>query len=355
MTDAVVDAAAVSGAAGVDTGAAADAGANADAAGKGGAQGAAAAVGAEQGGDKGNAADGAANGADAGKAGGDKGAAKAIAADANAADKGKGVTPKWPDDWRQQIAGEDKKELERLGRFASPADVFKSLREAEKKLSEGVKPKAKPGEKATAEEWAEYRKANSIPETVDDFVKAIVLPDKRAIGDEDKPLVAAFSERALKKGIAPADMAEMVDEYYAIQEEQQAQLAEKDAEFKTTNLSALKEEWGGDFKANVNSMRPYFESVNQTLFDNLMGGRLADGTKVGDNADIVRFFVAKSLAENPAATVVPAGANQIETIDSEIKAAEKRMRDDRDAWFKDKPAQERYQKLIEAKEKLTSK
>ncbi|WIW52376.1 hypothetical protein LRP31_25490 [Mesorhizobium mediterraneum] len=265
------------------------------------------------------------------------------------------VAPKWADDWRQQIAGDDKKELERLGRFASPADVFKSLREAEKKLSEGVKPKTKPGEKATAEEWSEYRKANNIPETVDDFVKAIVLPDKRVIGDDDKPLVAAFSERALKKGINPADMAEMVDEYYAIQEEQQAQLAEKDSEFKTTNLSALKEEWGGDFKANINSMRPYFEAVDQSLFDNLMGGRLSDGTKVGDNANIVKFFVAKSLAENPAATVVPAGANQIETIQTEIKAAEARMRDDRTAWFKDKPAQERLQKLYEAQEKLTSK
>ncbi len=262
------------------------------------------------------------------------------------------VTPKWPDDWRQQMAGEDKAALDRLARYGSPSDVAKALAEAQKKISEGVKPKAAPADNASDEEKAEWRKANGIPDTVDDFVKAIKLPDKREIGEEDKPVVAAFSERALKKGIAPAVMAEMIDEYYALQEETATQLAEQDAEFKTTSLQALREEWGGDFKANINSMRPYFETVDAKLFDNLMGGRLADGRKIGDHPDMIRFFVAKSLQENPAATVVPAGANQLETIETEIKTLEKRMRDDRDAWFKDSAAQARYQKLVEAQEKL---
>lgn len=265
------------------------------------------------------------------------------------------VAPKWPDDWRQQLAGDDKKELERLGRFASPADILKSFRAAEKKISEGVKPKDRPGEKATEEEVAAYRKEAGIPETVDDYVKAIELPDKRVIGDEDKPVVAAFAERALKMNIPPKDIGGLVDEYYAIQEEQVALQAEKDAEFKTSALQGLREEWGGDFKANINSMRPYFESVDGQLFDNLMGGRLADGTKIGDHPDMIKFFVAKSLQENPAATVVPAGGNQIETIQAEIAALEKRMGEDRNGWFKDKPAQERLQKLYDAQEKLAPK
>ena len=295
-----------------------------------------------------------AKGADAVDSGKKAEVAKTLATDADAG-KVNTATQKWPDDWRQQIAGDDKKALERLGRFASPNDIFKSFREVEKKVSDGVKPLARPGEKATDEEWAAYRKAANIPDKVDDFVKAIVLPDKRQIGDDDKPIVNAFAERALKKGIAPGDLAEMVDEYYAIQEETENQRAEKDAEFKTTALQSLREEWGGDFKGNINSMRPYFESVDGKLFDNLMGGRLADGTKIGDHPDMIRFFVAKALQENPAATVVPAGGNQIETIDAEIKTLEKRMRDDRQAWFKDTAAQARYQKLIEAQEKLSSK
>lgn len=265
------------------------------------------------------------------------------------------VTPKWADDWRQQIAGEDKKALDRLGRFATPADIFKSLREAEKKLSEGVKPLAKPGEKATEEEWAAYRKTAGIPESVDDYVKAIELSDKREIGSDDKPVVAAFAERAIKAGVAPKDMAPLVEEYYAMQEEMVAQQAEKDAEFKTSSMQALREEWGGDFKANINSLRPYFETVDGGLFDNLLGGRLADGTKIGDHPSVIKFFVAKALQENPAATVVPAGGNQIETIEAEIKAIERRMREDRPAYFKDSAAQERYRKLIEARDKVAAR
>ncbi len=265
------------------------------------------------------------------------------------------TSQKWPDDWRQQLAGEDKKALERLGRYASPNDLSKALIEAQDKIRSGLKPKERPGEKATAEELAAYRKEAGIPESVDDYVKAIELPDKRVIGEEDKPVVAAFAERALSMNIPPKDIAGLVDEYYAIQEEQANLQAEKDAEFKTASLQGLREEWGGDFKGNINAMRPYFESVDAQLFDNLMGGRLADGTKIGDHPGMIRFFVAKSLQENPAATVVPAGGNQIETIETEIKTLEARMRDDRDAWFKDKPAQERLQKLYEAQEKLAPK
>lgn len=284
--------------------------------------------------------------------------AKAAASDpiASGKEEPKGdVTPKWADDWRQQIAGEDKKALDRLGRFATPADIFKSLREAEKKLSEGVKPLAKPGEKATEEEWANYRKTVGIPESVDDYVKAIELSDKREIGSDDKPVVAAFAERAIKSGVAPKDMAPLIEEYYAMQEEMVAQQAEKDAEAKAKNMQALREEWGGDFKANINSMRPYFESVDSELFDNLFAGRMADGTKIGDHPSVIKFFVAKALQENPAATVVPAGGNQMEAIDTEIKNIKAQMGDPSSAYWKDAALQDRYRKLVAAQEKLSGR
>ena len=50
----------------------------------------------------------------------------------------------WPADWRQKLAGEDKKTLERLGRMASPADLFKSYRALEQKVSAGELKKGLP-------------------------------------------------------------------------------------------------------------------------------------------------------------------------------------------------------------------
>ncbi|MBZ9981328.1 hypothetical protein LB521_09170 [Mesorhizobium sp. BR-1-1-8] len=258
----------------------------------------------------------------------------------------------WGKDWRDKLAKGDAKRLERLARFASPEALLVAQEEAQRKISEGLKPKGKPGEKATPEEWAAYRKQNNIPDAVDDFVKAIVLPDKRVIGDDDKPVVAAFAERAIKKGIAPGDMAEMVDEYYALQEEQQFQQATRDAEFKKQAEATLKSEWGGDMAGNFAAMRPYFETVNPELFDNLMGGRMADGTKVGNHPDVLKFFAHKAVAENPLATIVPAGGSSSESLNAEISTMEKRMKEDRAAWHKDTAAQERYRKLITARDKL---
>jgi len=258
----------------------------------------------------------------------------------------------WGKDWRDKLAKGDEKKLAMLKRFTSPEALLEAQEAAQRKISEGLKPKGKPGEKATEDEWKAYRKEHNIPEVVDDFVKAIVLPDKRVIGDEDKPMVAAFAERAIKKGIAPGDMAEMVDEYYALQEEQQFQQATKDAEFKKQAEQALKAEWGGDMAGNFAAMRPYFESVNPDLFSNLMGGRLADGTKIGNHPDVLRFFAQKAVAENPMATVVPAGGSSLEGLHEEIASMEKRMRNDRNAWHKDTKAQERYRQLITARDKI---
>ncbi len=302
--------------------------------------------------------------ADAAKTGGDKGtggaggdeAAKAAAEAAKAAGDDAGGQGEqdgpWGKDWREKIAKGDEKKLGLLKRFASPEAMAEAYDAAQRKISEGIKPKGKPGPKATDEEWSAYRKEAGIPDTVDDFVKAIELPDKRVIGDDDKPIVAAFSERAIKAGIAPGDMAQMVDEYYAIQEEVAAQQATADADFKREATKQLKEEWGGDFDANFAAMRPYFEGVDETLFDNLMGGRLADGSKIGNHPGLLKFFVNKAVAENPMATILPSSDTSMESLEAEISKIEKRMGEDRDGYFKDEKAQERYRKLTATRDKV---
>lgn len=55
----------------------------------------------------------------------------------------------WPEDWRSKVAGEDAKELARLQRMGSPADVWKAYRALEAKISsgqlkQGLKPDATP-------------------------------------------------------------------------------------------------------------------------------------------------------------------------------------------------------------------
>lgn len=262
----------------------------------------------------------------------------------------------WGDDWREKLAGEDAKKLERLKRFASPEALLTAQEEAAKKISEGLKPKARPdAAKATDDDWKAWREENGIPHEVTDYVKAIPMPDGRQIGDDDKPVIEFFSGKALARGVSPADMGVMVDAYYAMQEEQVAAVETADADFKRESLKTLKAEYGGDFDANIAALRPYFESVNADLFGNLLGGRLADGSKIGDHPDVMRFFISKAVAENPLATIVPSGGSGAQGIDNEIAALEKRMGEDRDAWFKDEKAQKRLQQLYTARDQIAKR
>ena len=77
-------------------------------------------------------------------------------------------TTKPADDWRTRLAGGDEKELKRLSRFASEADVYKAYRELEKKKSSGELKQAL-SKDATPEQIAEWRKENGIPETPDKY------------------------------------------------------------------------------------------------------------------------------------------------------------------------------------------
>ena len=149
-------------------------------------------------------------------------------------------------------------------------------------------------------------------------------------------------------------MGVMVNAYYDMQEEMTYQQSVKDSEFKKTAVADLKEAWGGDFKGNMAAMRPYFEGVDPDLFGNLMGGRLADGTKIGNHPGMLKFFATKAVAENPLATVLQNNSG-METLEAEIKKLETRMGEDRDAWFKDNSAQQRLQQLYDARDKVKAK
>jgi hypothetical protein len=147
-------------------------------------------------------------------------------------------------------------------------------------------------------------------------------------------------------------MSVLVDEYYRMQEEVQFQQAEEDAKFRKEAEKDLKEAFGGDYAGNIAAMRPYFDGVDAGLFDRLMGGRTADGRKIGNDPAIVKFFANKAVAENPLAGVLEPTNQAGASLDNEIKALEKRMGEDRAGWFKDQAAQDRLQALYRAKERL---
>lgn len=257
------------------------------------------------------------------------------------------------EDWRIKLAGGDEKELKRLSRFASEADVWKAYRELEKKKSSGELKTPFP-EKGTAEEIALWRKENGIPEAPDKY--DLTFENGLVIGEEDKPIIDKFVSAMHEKNATPEQVKAALSTYYAALAEQKQAQAEADVSFKDTSLEELREEWGGDFKKNVNAVAGLLESAPDSVKEIFDAARTADGKIVGNHPDVVRWLAQMAFEINPAATVMPGSINNPSSaIADEIASIEKMIANRDDSYWKDPKKQQRYQELLSAREKIGAK
>lgn len=166
-------------------------------------------------------------------------------------DRAPALTPTWPDDWRQQLAGDDKAYLKTLERFDSPSALAKSYREMQAKISSGQIKAAAPGPNATPEEVATWRKENGLPEAPQGYLEKLELPNGMVIGEADKPIVAQFAEQAFADNIDPKAFNGLVAKYYAMQDAQAQERMAADSQFKLTSTDELNKEWGEIGRAHV--------------------------------------------------------------------------------------------------------
>ncbi len=256
----------------------------------------------------------------------------------------------WPADWQKRLAGEDEKELKHLGKYASPEAVWKKARELEKRFSSGDI-KTKLPDNAKPEEIAAWRKDNGIPEAPDKYdLKGI------EIQEASKPTVDAFLKAAHEANMTPDQAKAAIAFQVADAAARNTARAEQDNNQRIAALDTLNSEWGANFRQNVNMVEGFLENFPADVRDLLKGGRLADGTGIFNNPDVLRGFVAAALAVNPAATLVPSGGGDpAKGLDDSIAAAEKFMREHRSEYNKDEKKQAELRTMYDAREKLKSR
>lgn len=275
----------------------------------------------------------------------------------DAADKATAVEAAWPDDWREQMAGGNDKLLKQLKRYASPNTVASAFVNLRTRLDSGEFKKGLAPD-ATDDEIAQWRKDNGVPEKPEGYA----MPEGLAIGEEDKPIIESYLKDAHGRNLSPSEVQANVKWFYAAQDQMRQQMAEADLAHKAESEDALRTEWGNEFRANINSIKGYLQQTapSTDFMDRLLGGRLADGSLIGNNADVLKWLDARRREENPYPTVVGAGqASPLASIETEIKALEARMssKDEsvRKSWFNDEPANARYRELIGLREKVKAK
>ena len=256
-------------------------------------------------------------------------------------------------DWaarRAEYAGDDEKLLARLSRYSSEKDVLDALVAAQKKISSGSLKTALP-EKATPEQLAEWRADNGIPDTPTAY--ELTMPDGAT--DTDKAAVAEFAKTAHGLNMTPAQLNGAVAWQLAATEAAVEARAQLDRETKSAGEEELRGEWGSEFKLNRNMITGLLDSAPEGVKDQFLGGRLADGTLIGNDPKVLRWLASLAREVNPVATVVGNGPNQAQAIASEMAALEKMMGDRKSEYWKGDNAlkhQERYRQLVTVQSKL---
>lgn len=203
----------------------------------------------------------------------------------------------FPDNWRDRvmIGVEDKdgKIKEMVGKLASPAEFPRALADHAKQIAE-MNERTKgmikiPGEKATDQEKADYRKARGVPEKAEDF--KIFRPEGTQETPELKALETSFQKVAFETGLTQAEVDGVMKGYYAMEAEASKALDLRAAQVAQQAQTTLKAEWGADYDANhditVRALNHYMGQDMKPFLDL----ELKDGTRVGDHVGVVRGLV----------------------------------------------------------------
>jgi hypothetical protein len=234
----------------------------------------------------------------------------------------------WPSDWRDKYAGGDEKKL---------------------KIAQGIK-EPLPAD-APPEVVARWREDNGIPQTPDGYK----MPDGVVLGENDKPLVDDFLKTAHERNWSPDQVQTAVSWFMERQAAQADAIAARDVEARMQFEDELRSEYGPQYRQEVKRAVEFLRTAPEGLDEKLMGGRLADGTPIGNSPEVIRWLNSLQREMYPAATVVPgAGTNAVQAIEAELASLQKMSGDRSSEYWKGPMAakhQARALELISAQQK----
>lgn len=262
------------------------------------------------------------------------------------------TTPVWsqsaPDDWRQQIAGDDEKRLKQLDRHTDFGSFVKSAFNAQDKIRSGEISNGLP-DNPSDEQLAAYREANGIPATAEDY--SLTLDEGLVLGESDERVMKGVYDIAHKNNVSNDVVTQLTNAMLKGQEYERQALQQQDGLDKQTADRQLREAWGQDYETNEGLVKNLINGLPESVRDNFGSARLADGTAVFNSPEMMNFLAEAARAINPAATVVPPGnGNPTQAITSRIAELESRM--GTDEWYKDEAAQQELRNLYTAQEKM---
>jgi hypothetical protein len=256
----------------------------------------------------------------------------------------------WPEGWRAQIAGEDEKDLGQLERYKTPADIWTKARSLEQKMSSGEWKQDLPfPADGTDEDKASWREARGLPAEPGKYELS------REVDESEKENIDGFLNYAFEHNLSPVDVNAMVDYFYDVAEKQGELVETGDREQQELADDALRSEWGGDYRGNINRIDNLIATAPAEVSEILLDARLSDGTKLRSSPEAMKFLLDMAVNADPITTVVGKGGDKLTAVEDELDEIKTMMREDRAKYNNSPKVQARYRELLEAQSKLAPK
>ena len=269
-------------------------------------------------------------------------------ADKGAVDEAEAKAAALPDNWRELAADGDEDTLKLLKRYGSFKGVAKALREKDTFIRSGKMKQAMP-DPSDAKAMAEWRKAEGIP----DDPTGYKLPETvtKRMSDDDKPLIAGFTEYAHKKGATPAVVEIATEWYFDTVEAMEAKRIADDKEASEAAEESLRQSWGNaEFKGNLKLGGRYIETIPGVGKD-FAEFRGPDGKRLGDNPEFMEW--ASDMGRQTFGDATFASGDDTARHTNRKAEIEKFMRTNNAEYWKDTAMQAEYADILakEAKRK----
>lgn len=257
-----------------------------------------------------------------------------------------------PENWRELMAGEDKKLAKLLERVPDFAALGKRVLEQENLIRSAAHRKPL-GDNPTEKELADFRKNNGIPEKPDGYLEHL---NGLVLEEQDQEAAADFLQQMHAANADPAVVRNAFDWYYKSQEAKQAAEVQRDREFRTAATDELRLKMGPDYTPNMQDLKNW---VPPEVGDLLWGARLTDGTLLGDNPAALEFLIGQMRELNPLMSPLPGGNSGASglSVSDEVKAIgdSLKTKEGYEKYWGSPDLQKRYSELLEIQEKQAAR
>lgn len=253
-----------------------------------------------------------------------------------------------PDDWRNQLAGENEARLNDLSRYTSLDKFIESAFEAKDKIRKGEVSTGLP-EDADDEKIAAYREANGIPADPTDY--KVELQDGLELTDMDMEVMEGVQKIAHEYNISNEALSAITNMQLQGREAQIEAMDAQDGIDKMEAEKLLKENWKGEYDQNMGATIGLLARLPEDVRDEILMGRTASGKGLMNTPEFVQLLADVAVELNPGYTLPGGGDNMYAAADDVINKVKKIFAEGRESedYYKDAELQKQYEKALDIK------